>query len=178
MSEQETQLFLVEIPGDDKEESENGDEAVDFEMLEADPCVSLHAMNGMQGYQAMRVTGQYGKKAIHILVDSGSTHNFLDVHLAKKLGCPMESIDMQSVTVADGGVLKCQYICRNFTWRLQGTDFCADMFLIPLGSCDVVLGIQWLSTLGTIKWNFKNLTMEFKFEGKSHMLRRVRKLNL
>lgn len=29
----------------------------------------------------------YDKKLLHILLDSGSTHNFLDLELAKKLGC-------------------------------------------------------------------------------------------
>ena len=52
------------------------------------------------------------------------------------------------------------------------------MFLISLGSCDVVLGIQWLSTLGTIKWNFKHLTMEFKFQGQNHILRGLRGKNV
>jgi len=170
-----TQLFLVEIPDTDQEEPQEGEEeAIDFEVLEADPCISLHALNGIQGYQAMRVTGHYGKKPIHILVDSGSTHNFLDINLAKRLGCKLEGIDTQSVTVADGNELRCQFICKNFPWKLQGADFWADMFLIPLGSCDMVLGIQWLSTLGTIKWNFKHLTMEFKFQGHNHVLRGLR----
>lgn len=35
----------------------------------------------------------------------------------------------------------------------------------------MVLGIQWLSTLGTIKWNFKEMKMEFSFGGKAHILR-------
>ena len=56
---QKIQLFLVEIPGD-KEESktESGDgeiKPVDFEMLETDPYLSLHAVSGMPGFQTMRV---------------------------------------------------------------------------------------------------------------------------
>ena len=39
------------------------------------------------------------------------------------------------------------------------------MFL-SLGDCDVVLGTQWLCTLGPIKWNFKKLAMEFSLGGK------------
>lgn len=38
--------------------------------------------------------------------------------------------------------------------------------LIDLGSCDMVLGVQWLSTLGTINWDFKKLVLEFKLQGK------------
>ena len=78
---------------------------------------------------------------LQILVDSSSSHNFVDVDLAKRLGCKLEPINLQSVTVADGNKLQCYYMCRNFRWRLQGTEFCSDIFLIPLGSCDVVLGV-------------------------------------
>ena len=35
----------------------------------------------------------------------------------------------------------------------------------------MVLGVQWLSTLGTVKWNFKDLKMEFDYKGKIHVLR-------
>ena len=33
--------------------------------------------------------------------------------------------------------------------------------------CDVVLGIQWLITLGPILWDFKELTMQFNWQGSS-----------
>ena len=36
---------------------------------------------------------------------------------------------------------------------------------VALGGCDMVLGIQWLSSLGTISWDFKYLHMEFMLKG-------------
>jgi len=54
---------------------------------------------------------------------------------------------------------------------LQGPEFYTNVFLIPLGSVDVVLSIQWLSALETIKWNLKELKMEFYFAGNRHILR-------
>ena len=35
----------------------------------------------------------------------------------------------------------------------------------------MVLGVQWLKTLGEIKWDFKKLRMEFEVHGKKHVLR-------
>ena len=35
--------------------------------------------------------------------------------------------------------------CKQLVWSMQGREFRADMRLIPLGGCDMVLGIQLLS---------------------------------
>jgi len=144
------QLFLVEVPAGADEEEHLADEEesppldnqlVGFEMLETEPCIFLQALNGIQGFQTMRVTGYVGKKSIQILIDSGSTHNFVSQSLAQKIGCPLKSIHLQPITVADGSKLKCKYSCPHFTWRLQGVEFTSDVLLIPLGSCDMVLGV-------------------------------------
>ncbi|KAK9671838.1 hypothetical protein RND81_12G058100 [Saponaria officinalis] len=167
-----TQLFTVEVLGEDEVEVdcvedvevvEEVDDVVDLNT----PCISVNALSGSQGFQTMRVLGSYGRKPLHILVDSGSTHNFLDLSLAQTWGCPMQQITPQAVAVADGNHLACQYTCKDFTWVLQGHSFTADVMLIPLGSCDMVLGVQWLSTLGSVLWNFKKLVMEFQWRGKS-----------
>ncbi|VFQ81961.1 unnamed protein product [Cuscuta campestris] len=135
-----TQLFLVEIPGDEVDddigEGEALDENINFEILETEPCISFHAVNGIAGYQTMRVTGHFGKKAIQILVDSGSTHNFLDIELAKKLGCKLEPISLQPVTVADGSTLKCQYTYGGVLFKkISSLDF-------TINSRDPILGMN------------------------------------
>ncbi|GJZ77167.1 reverse transcriptase [Tanacetum coccineum] len=101
------------------------------------------------------------KHTIHILVDCGSTHNFVDVAVAKKLGCPIRSICPLAITVGDGYNVATTSECKQFKWQLQGVTFCSDVMLLPLVCCDMILGIQWLSTLGDIKCNFKELRMEF-----------------
>lgn len=83
----------------------------------------------------------------------------------------MELISLQAVTIGDGYQQQCQYICRDFTWQMHGNNFVLDVLLIPLGGCDLVLGIQWLATLETVKWKFKNLKMEFHLGGRNYILR-------
>ena len=38
---------------------------------------------------------------------------------------------------------------------------CGSVTCISYGGCDLVLGTQWLSTLGVIQWDFKLLVMCF-----------------
>jgi hypothetical protein len=39
------------------------------------------------------------------------------------------------------------------------------MFAIDMGGCDIVLGANWLRTLGPILMDFKDLTLQFDQEG-------------
>ncbi|KAH0656046.1 hypothetical protein KY285_030928 [Solanum tuberosum] len=120
--------------------------------------ISVHALNGSLGFRTLRVTGYHSKKPLHILIDTGSSHNFIDPEVVKGLGCQVASTMPQAVTTANSN-------------DMQGVEFSAKFLLLPLGSCGVVLGVQWLLTLGDIKMNFKELTIEFWYKGRKHLLR-------
>lgn len=71
------------------------------------------------------------------------------------------------MSVADGRTIQFVYGCKKFKWLMQGTTFQDDFMVLPIGNCDVVLGIQWLCKLGDIRVNFGKLMMEFEYQGKS-----------
>lgn len=43
-------------------------------------------LQGSKGFRTMRVKGMHGKWLLYILIDSGSTHNFVNEQLAHKIG--------------------------------------------------------------------------------------------
>jgi hypothetical protein len=47
------------------------------------------------------------------------------------------------------------------------------MISIPMGGVDVVLGIQWLQSLGIVDFNFQELLMKFSLEGREIELRGI-----
>ena len=47
------------------------------------------------------------------------------------------------------------------------------MLSIPMGGADVVLGVQWLQSLGTVAFNFQELFLKFLSEGKEVELRGI-----
>ncbi|WVZ06070.1 hypothetical protein V8G54_019416 [Vigna mungo] len=79
---------------------------------EEEPLILVNALTRVANFKTMRVTGLCQKKPLHILIDSESTHNFLDIHIAKKLGCRIVNMDPLSVIVADGA--KVQINTMNF----------------------------------------------------------------
>nr|CAD1837126.1 unnamed protein product [Ananas comosus var. bracteatus] len=141
---------------------------------EPTPQISLHALAGqvmLPDYRTMRLSRTVKNKKVHILIDSGSTHNFLDTTIATKLGCSLEEVPAVKVTVADGNKLLSSSICRSFKWKMQGLEFNADLLLLSLRGCDMVLGIQWLIQLGPILWDFKQLRMEFQVKDRKVVLK-------
>lgn len=118
LKHRKTQLLVMELDDDDSLEEETNPPAGtrSENVLTETPQLSLNAMTGVSSYQTMRVTGMHDKKLLQILLDSGSTHNFLDLDVAKKLGCKLERVTSMPVTARGGTRLEAPYICRGFTW--------------------------------------------------------------
>jgi hypothetical protein len=51
--------------------------------------------------------------------------------------------------------------------------FNSPMITIPMGGVDVILGIQWLQSLGTMAFIFQEIFMKFSLEGKEIELRGI-----
>jgi hypothetical protein len=49
---------------------------------------------------------------------------------------------------------------------MQGLELEVNFNLLSLGGCGIVLGTQWLSTLGMISSDFSKLMIWFKSQGK------------
>ncbi|GJW90770.1 reverse transcriptase [Tanacetum coccineum] len=138
---------------------------------ETSPHISLNALYGLNYFQTIIIKGIVGKKVLHILVGCGSTRNFLDVTSVKKLGCKLRSTSPLQVFIANGQEMMSSYECKQFQLSLHGETFTIDVMLLPSGGCEMVLGIQWLATLGDINCNFQNLTMEFWYTKRRMVLK-------
>lgn len=114
----------------------------------------------------MRARGAMRKRILHILLDTGSSHNFLSDKLSKLVSGELVAMDPLQVTIADGGQVCGEKMINNFSWTMQGHKFEANVILFPLAGCDLILGMHWLKTLGPIVWDCANLTMEFVLGGK------------
>lgn len=129
---------------------------------EETPEISLHAIAGALSPRTMRLSGLAHGCSVVILVDTGSTHNFLDPLIAKKAGLKIGNDQLIEVRVANGDRMSSEGMEEGLDLKVQGNQFVTDFFLLPLGGCDVVLGMQWLRTLGPVLWDFNSLTMSFK----------------
>ena len=94
--------------------------------------------------QTLKIEGYIKNKKVIVLIDSGSTHNFIHYKLAKALNCfvypPLEF----QVMIAYGGTINCFGKCNKINLTMGEYVMNSLMISIPMGGADVVLGIQWL----------------------------------
>lgn len=69
------------------------------------PHLSLNVMSGMPAPETFHVYGTVHHHRLTILVDGGSTHNFMQLRVAKFLGLPSTPITLLPVMVGNGGVI-------------------------------------------------------------------------
>ena len=72
--------------------------------------------------------------------------------------------------MANGQTVGCEGRTKAVPLHMQGYSYTIDFFILTLGGCDIVLGVQWLRTLGPILWDFCKLFMEFSILGGSQKL--------
>jgi len=167
-------LFVIEgiyTSEDNRREDEEGEYE---EMGEEEPVISLHALTGTPSPQTMRVRGALEKIGVIVLMDSGSTHNFLNPQIAQRLGLRPTHAGKMVVTVANGEKINCAGVCAGVLLWLQGEPFLVDFFILPMDVCEAVLGMQWFRTLGPIWWDFARLVMRFHWRNREVELRGIK----
>ena len=145
--------------GRTKEEEASQEEAT-LEEIEEDnseeitPTISCHALVGISTPQTLKIEGYIKKKKVIVLIDFGNTHNFIHCKLAKVLNCFVYPTPKFQVMIAGGGTINCSGKCHNINLSMGEYVLNSPMIAIPMGGVDVVLGVQWLQSSGTMAFNF------------------------
>nr|GEV44992.1 hypothetical protein [Tanacetum cinerariifolium] len=141
------------------------------EIIEYTTHISLNAINGTNTYQAIRAYGHVGKHKLHILIDYGSTHNFLDLNIAKKLGCQLTSTCPFQVEIAGGHQLVSKYMCKNFRWKLYGDELSSDVMII------LWVAVKWIELSSMVLYVYPTTTLcMLKAEGTKEVPAEISKL--
>lgn len=126
--------------------------------------LSLHAINGNPSPKALKFTGLIFGLQVTILVDTGSSHNIIQPRIANYLHLSLTPISPFSVMVGNGAHLNCNSICSDVALKIQGHVFVVPCYLIPIEGADIVLGLDWLSTLGQIAADFTTPKLSFLYK--------------
>lgn len=136
--------------------------------------ISKEAMLGTETSGTLRLQGLMQHHQIMLLVDSGSTHSFVSAALADKLGKTQRAVPAIKVRIADGGILHCNKEIVDCLWLVQGQSFLTSLKVLPLGSYDVILGMDWLEQHSPMKVDWQAKTLQFNYNQKEICLKGVK----
>jgi hypothetical protein len=128
--------------------------------------VSLHALASIRTDKTLLLSIMIKGERLLALLDTGSTHNFLNGDTMRRLELPMEGGEHLWVTIANGDHLPCTGMAHDVPIIIGSEAFPITCVGMHLGCLDFILGVDFLETLGTIQWNFWELTLSFLHQGR------------
>jgi hypothetical protein len=108
--------------------------------LEVEPVISLNDLTSFFAPQTLKLISYIKHQKVIILVDSGSTHNFIHHCIAQETHCYIHVVNNFQIMSANGGSMKCGGRCENVCLQFGDYHLKSHMFVIDMGGCDIVLG--------------------------------------
>lgn len=117
--------------------------------------LSAAAVSPQDYPRTLQLHGSIGWLSVVILVDSGSSHSFLDSSVARLLPGVSQLPTSVQVQVADGSKLQCTQEIQSAECSVQGYSFHSTLKVVPLGSYDMIIGMDWLEAFSPMKIHWK-----------------------
>ncbi|GJV31875.1 retrotransposon gag domain, retroviral aspartyl protease [Tanacetum coccineum] len=132
--------------------------------------INLHAILGNRHPTTMKVHGMLHSTEVLILIDGGSTYNFISNVLMNELKLATQLLAPFGVQIGSGDVIRYGQIFKNLFVQINDLKITQYFHLFSLGGVDLFLGIQWLATLNTVQANWKELFIIFSVDTKRYKL--------
>lgn len=155
------QYYLLVANEEEEEEAEIEPEP---EVIHEGDVSVLQSLAGSTTPRSIRLKGEIKGQIVDVLVDGGSTHNFIHPKTVEKLQLVLAANESFRVYVGNGDSLTCRARCSQLSLLVQGNRFSVDLFVLAIHGHDVVLGVQWLQSLGRITHDYSKMTMEFLWQ--------------
>ena len=103
--------------------------------------ISFNALVGITTPQILKIEGHIKKKKVIVLIDSGSTHNFIHCKITKELNCFLYLALECNVMISSGFTINFSRKCHNIKLTMGEYVLNSTMFSIPMVGADDVLGV-------------------------------------
>ncbi|GJR90372.1 ty3-gypsy retrotransposon protein [Tanacetum coccineum] len=133
----------------------------------------LNSLIGHGSPRSLQLWGTIGSGEVHVLIDNGSTHNFVQPGIVERMCLPVQTTKAFKVYIGSGESLLCENMCSQVTLSMQGRIMEVDLYVLPMKGPDVVLGIQWLQKLGKVTHDYAKQTMEFTLVNTKYSLQTI-----
>jgi len=133
------QYLLLQMDEDETLEHQPAPEEMVDNIIQ-DPHLSYNALKGSMGLGTMKFQGTINGMVIQILLDSGSSDNFLQPRIANYLKLPVEEAPSFQVLVGNGNSSEAEEMVKQLEVLVQGQLLKIHVYLLPISNADLVLG--------------------------------------
>ncbi|KFK24528.1 hypothetical protein AALP_AAs46225U000100, partial [Arabis alpina] len=156
-------VLVVQTDGSYRELEEDkpgnpGDEGQEEPELAA---LSLNSIVGISSPRTMKLRGQLQSATVVVMIDSGASHNFVSTKVVSTLGLVIDEASRYGVVTGTGMTVQGFGSPLLLQLEIQEIMVRAEFLPLELGTADVILGMQWLESLGDMTVNWKLQTMKF-----------------
>lgn len=109
--------------------------------IEAGDVSILNSLVSHGSPRSLQLWEEIEGKKVQILIDSGSTHNFVQPCVVEKLKLPIQATKVFKVYTGSDDNLICENIYANISLNMQRLKFTGDLFILPMKGADIALGI-------------------------------------
>jgi hypothetical protein len=114
-------------------------------LLDTVDCfISLHAIGGTQSTKVIHLKALVQNQVMSILIDSRSSHTFLNSSMMSRLQCKAIPAKHMNVKVANGQTDISDSVVQGFEWWIQGFTFSVNARILEFADYDLILGMDWL----------------------------------
>jgi hypothetical protein len=157
------QVHYIEVTSDNEEEEDYDQlqnmeaettETVEEEVTGLDSTAEgkaiLASISGVPKFNAFRMRGVFQGHKVSVLIDGGASHNFIDSTLLRRRHIPTMEFEGFKVEVAGGSTMPCDRYIPGMKLTLGRHELIQDVYVMDLLDTNIILGVQWLSTLGPV----------------------------
>ena len=149
-------------------------EMVELAASTKESIISLHSLSGVSTAQTLKINSYIKYHQLVVPIDNDITHNFINKYKAEFICIFIHPINNFQVLIAYRGTMKCGGRFENVKLQMGDYHLKTRMFAIDMGGCDIVLGAEWLRTLGPNTMDFQELYMSFVKDSHSYLLQGIK----
>ncbi|KAF7807916.1 Transposon Ty3-I Gag-Pol polyprotein [Senna tora] len=127
--------------------------------------LSLNALNSDIAVGTIRFSGSIQGIPVQVLLDGGSSDNFIQPRVVKCLKLPVEPTTAFKVLVGNGNFLTGDGKVQRVELLIQSHKLVITAHVLPITGADIVLGARWLATLGPHVADYSTATIKFFLDG-------------
>ena len=123
--------------------------------------LSMATMTGISQPQTLKFFGDIKGTKVMVLIDSGTIHNFIDPRVAKNLNIFIYPSSNFQVSIPWNKTTPCHEKFHQVDIPIKDYTLRFPMYFMAIKEVDIILGTQWLETLGTKILNLREQFINF-----------------